>query len=155
MKKVTIVLLFCLGVFTGSMAQTKQESIRELFHLMRDDSTSLKIMNSMVPMLTQKTSQDMDSTARTKSQESMKSIMAAVTMIIAKVKDDRLKLYDRYFTQDEINEMIVFYKSPAGRKYVSVKPEITKEIVMKVFKEYLPEMEKEKKAKPVDQENKD
>jgi len=132
MKKVTIVLLFCLGVFTGSMAQTKQESIRELFHLMRDDSTSLKIMNSMVPMLTQKTSQDMDSTARTKSQESMKSIMAAVTMIIAKVKDDRLKLYDRYFTQDEINEMIVFYKSPAGRKYVSVKP-----------------------AKPVDQENKD
>jgi len=43
--------------------------------------------------------------------------------------------------------MIVFYKSPAGRKYVRTTPEITKEIVMKVITEYLPQMEKDKKDK--------
>jgi uncharacterized protein len=147
MKKGTFVLFFCLGVFTGSYAQTKKESIKELFHLMRDDSTSTKIMDSIMPMIANKTNQEMDSTTRAKSQEKMKAMISSVSKIIAKVKEDRLNLYDRYFTQDEIKEMIVFYKSPVGHKYIHVKPVIIKEIVMKVMKEYLPEMEKEKKAK--------
>ncbi len=43
--------------------------------------------------------------------------------------------------------MIVFYKSPAGQKYVSTNPEITKELVMKVMQEYVPAMKESMKKK--------
>jgi len=155
MKKGIFALLFCLGVFICGTAQTKQKSIQELFYLMKDDSTSTKIMDSIMSIIANKTNQEMDSTTRANSKTKMKAMISSVSKIIAKVKEDRLNLYDRYFTQDEINQMIVFYKSPAGRKYVRMKPEITKEIVLKVMKEYLPEMEQEKKAKQREQKEDD
>lgn len=150
MKKVTFVLFFSFGLFTCSYSQTKQESIKQLFHLMKDDSTTTKMLETLMPMFAKKTNQEMDSTAKAKSKESMKGMMEMAKKIIERVKEDKLYLYDKYFTMEEIQDMIVFYKSPAGRKYVSIKPEITKEIIMKVVKEYLPAIEKNTKNKKVD-----
>ena len=147
MKKVTFALFFCFGVFTCMYGQTKKDTIKELFQLMKDDSTSMKLMDSLLPVLTQKGNQEMDSTAKAKSQEKLKGLMDMVMKIIVQVKEDKLKLYDRYYTQEEINDLIAFYKSPVGRKYVHVSPEITKAIVMKVIKEYVPEMQKSMKDK--------
>ena len=144
-------MFFCLGAFTFSFGQTKKDSIRELFHLMKDDSTATKVMDSLMPLLTKKMNQEKDSTAKAKVQVKMKAVMEMVKTIISKVKEDRLNLYDKYYTQQDIDAMIVFYKSPAGRKYVHTTPEITKEIVMKVIKEYLPQLEKDKKDKRAEQ----
>ena len=146
MKKVTFALFFCFGVFTCIYGQTKRDTIKELFQLMKDDSTSTKLMDSLLPVLTQKGNQEMDSTAKAKVQEKMQAIMIPVKKMIQRIQEDRLNLYDKYFTQEEIDDMIAYYKSPAGRKYVRLKPEITKEIVMKVITEYLPEMKKEMKG---------
>ena len=151
MKKGAFVLFFCLGAFTFSFGQTKKDSIRELFHLMKDDSTATKVMDSLMPLLTKKMNQETDSTAKVKAQVKMKAVMEMVKTVISKVKEDRLNLYDQYYTQQDIDEMIVFYKSPAGRKYVRITPIITKEIVMKVIKEYLPQLEKDKKDKRSEQ----
>jgi len=144
-------LFFCFGAFTFSFGQTKKDSIRELFHLMKDDSTATKVMDSLMPLLTKKMNQQTDSTAKVKAQVKMKAVMEMVKTVISKVKEDRLNLYDKYYTQQDIDAMIVFYKSPAGRKYVHTTPEITKEIVMKVIKEYLPQLEKDKKDKRAEQ----
>jgi len=146
MKKVTFALFFCFGVFTCMYGQTKKDTIKELFQLMKDDSTSTKLMDSLLPVLTQKGNQEMDSTAKAKVQEKIQAIMIPVKKIIQRVQEDRLNLYDKYFTQEEIDDMIAYYKSPAGRKFVHMKPEITKEIVMKVITEYLPEMKKDMKG---------
>jgi hypothetical protein len=107
-------------------------------------------MDSLMPMLTKNSNQEKDSTAKAKSQEKMKGMMEMIMKITAKVKEDKLNLYDKYYTQQDIDAMIVFYKSPAGRKYVHMTPEITKEIVMKVITEYLPQMEKDKKGEKAD-----
>jgi uncharacterized protein len=155
MKRVTFVLFFCIGIFAGSYSQTKQESIKELIHLMKNDSAAIKVVNSMLPMLEKKMSQEMDSTAKAKTKESMKVAMESVKKIINLVREDKAKLYDQHFTQKEIDEMIVFYKSPVGRKYVSETPEITKELVIKVVKDYLPEMQKAMKAKKAEQKGSD
>ena len=144
-------MFFCFGAFTFSFGQTKKDSIRELFHLMKDDSTATKVMDSLMPLLTKKMNQQTDSTAKVKAQVKMKAVMEMVKTVISKVKEDRLNLYDKYYTQQDIDAMIVFYKSPAGRKYVHTTPEITKEIVMKVIKEYLPQLEKDKKDKRAEQ----
>lgn len=147
MKKVAFVLLFCFGLLVCSYSQTKQESIKELFQLMKDDSTTTKMMDSMMPVFAKQTSQNKDSTAMAKSKEKMQVLMESVKKIITLVKEEKMRLYDQYFSQEEIRDMIVFYKSPAGRKYVRMTPEISKQIMMKVMKDYVPEIEKAMKEK--------
>jgi hypothetical protein len=154
MKESTLILVLVIGLFSFSYAQTKEASIRKLFHLMKEDSTATKMLNSMLPAIVgNKMNQSMDSTEKAKTQATMKLIRESVKKIIALVKEDKVKLYDKYFTLEEINSMIMFYKSPAGRKYVSVTPEITKEITMKIIQRYLPEMKEEMKEKMENKQN--
>jgi hypothetical protein len=45
------------------------------------------------------------------------------------LNEDMLILHDKYFTQEEINDFIHFYKTPLGQKYINSTPEITKEMM--------------------------
>ena len=151
MKKLTFVLFFCFGLLTCGYSQTKQESIKELFQLMKQDSAIMKTFDSLIPMIAQKENQPMDSVAKEKAEGSMMMFRGMVKVIISMVNEDKIKLYDRYYTQDEINQLIAFYKSPIGRKYVTTSPEITKDIVMKILKD-LPDLKKKMNPKPEEQQ---
>lgn len=145
MKKLTLVLFICLGVLANSFSQTtkKQELIKELFTVMQSDSANDKVMNSILPaLMNQNQSQPKDSASVEKAKQVMSVVMETVKGLIEKVNADKVELYDKYFTEKEIKQMIAFYKSPAGKKYVETKPEITKEIVAKIMKDYLPEFKK-------------
>lgn len=145
MKRLTFVLFICLGVYSVSYSQTtkKQELIKELFSLMQNDSATDKVVNSILPaLMNQNQSQKKDSASVEKAKQVMSVVMESVKGMIEKVNADKVQLYDKYFTEKEIKQMITFYKSPAGRKYVDTKPEISKELVTKVMKDYLPEFKK-------------
>ncbi|MFT3752304.1 MAG: DUF2059 domain-containing protein [Paludibacter sp.] len=53
------------------------------------------------------------------------------------------QLYDKYFTEQDIKDFIVFYKSPAGQKYINVMPEITKYMMTNMMTNIIPGMAKE------------
>ena len=142
MKKVTFALFFCFGLLTSAYSQTKQESIRELFQLMRQDSAVLKSFDSLAPMLIHKRNQPMDAEAKAKSQETINMLRQMTKVIIDMVTEDKVKLYNKNYSKEEINKLIEFYKSPVGQKYVDTPPGITNEIMTKVLKEYLPELQK-------------
>lgn len=141
MRKLTFVLFLCFGFLACGYSQTKQESIKELFQLMKQDSAAMKTFDSLAPMLAQKGNQPMDSVAKAKAEGSMMMLKGMVKMIISMMTEEKIKWYDRYYTQDDINQLLAFYKSPIGRKYVSTTPEITKEIVIKLLKD-LPDLQK-------------
>jgi len=44
-----------------------------------------------------------------------------------KMKDDYVNIYMKVYSEDEINEINKFYKSPVGQKMVKKMPELTKE----------------------------
>jgi len=142
MKKVTFSLFFCFGLLMGTYSQTKQESIRELFQLMRQDSAVLKSFDSLAPMLIHKRNQPMDAEAKAKSQETINMLRQMTKVIIDMVTEDKVKLYNKNYSKEEINKLIEFYKSPVGQKYVDTTPGITNEIMTKVLKEYLPDLQK-------------
>ena len=77
MKKVVFILMFCISVLTiNSYSQTKQESIKELFKLMQQDSIVDKMFNSMIPAIMQQVKSQFpikDSLANVRSNEMMKS----------------------------------------------------------------------------------
>ena len=56
------------------------------------------------------------------------------------LNEDMLILYDKYFTQEEINDFIHFYKTPSGQKYINSTPEITKEMMTIMMQKYMPEI---------------
>ena len=45
-------------------------------------------------------------------------------------------LYAKYFTHPEIKELIKFYESPVGKKYINVSPQLMREATLKA-EEYM------------------
>jgi len=40
-------------------------------------------------------------------------------------------LYDKYFTEDELRDLVIFYKSPTGKKSIMVMPQLMQESMQK------------------------
>ena len=55
--------------------------------------------------------------------------MIATEMSWAKVKADYVALYADTFTADELEELLAFYRSPAGKAFVAKQPELTRKSV--------------------------
>jgi len=144
MKKVILVLVFILPLLMNSYSQTKKESIKELFIVMQQDSIMDKMFNSMIPaMMNQMQSQvPSDSTAKVRSNELMTSLIEVAKEISKKLIDeDMVLLYDKYFTQNEIKDYIIFYKSPSGQKFIKATPDLQKDLMMVMMQKYVPEMQ--------------
>ncbi len=78
------------------------------------------------------------------------------------VNEDMVNIYDKYFTTEEIDDFIGFYKSRSGQKLLAQTPDITKDVMaimttkyqadfqqsfVKEVQEIIKEMEKEMKTK--------
>ena len=140
MKKAMLVLVFILPLLMNSYSQTKQESIKELFHVMQQDSIMDKMFNSMIPaMINQMQSQiPSDSTAKVHSNEMMNITIQTAKEITKKLMDeDMVALYDKYYSQKEIKDIIRFYKSTTGQKMITTTPELQKEIMKIVQTKYM------------------
>ena len=139
-KKVALVVLFCIVALINGYSQTKQESIKELFHLMQKDSVMYRSMKSMNPAFLSQEMKDSTSLARFKV---MKSSMIQTSLEFSiKLTDEEMALYDKYFSQNEINDFIAFYKSPAGQKLIKAAPEIQKEASINMMQKYMPDFQK-------------
>ena len=148
MKKTIFLLLFSVCFFSGAFAQSKQESIKELIHIMRNDSLMNKTIDAMIPsMVNQMQSEKKDSTGKARTMEVAKIAMESVKEMMPKMMDEMAVSYDKYFTEQEINDFIAFYKSPSGQKYISVMPEMMKDMMGNMMKNYLPAMKKSMEAK--------
>jgi len=148
MKKTVFLLLFSVCFFSGAFAQTKQESIKELIHILKNDSMINKTLDAMIPsMVNQMQSQMKDSTAKARSMEVAKMAMESAKEAMPKMMDLMTASYDKYFTEQEIKAFITFYKTPAGQKYISVMPEMMKDIMGNMMKNFIPDMKKSMEAK--------
>ena len=148
MKKSIFLILFSVCFFSGSFAQSKQESIKELFLIMKNDSMMNKMLDSMIPsMASQMQSQVKDSVASSKSINIMNVSMQEVKGLIPQMMGDMALIYDKYYTEKEIKDFIVFYKSPSGQKSLNLAPEIMKEFMGTMMQKYMPEIQKTMAAK--------
>jgi hypothetical protein len=68
------------------------------------------------------------------------------------VSDVYTKLYDKYFSLEELKDMLAFYKSPTGQKSLDVLPQLTNEAVQMINQAASPRL-REVSAQ-IDQEDK-
>ena len=140
MKKFFIILLLSLLSVSYSHAQTKQESIKQLFKLMKTDSLYDKMMESIVPTIMQQSSKD---ASDPEAAATMKKAIDAMKPIMNKMlNEDMVAIYDKYFTESEIKDYIAFYKSPSGQKFVNVTPAMQTDIMNIMMQKYMGEIQK-------------
>lgn len=115
MKKT--LLIFALLIFSISFAQTKNDKIKELMVLTgagdmgadfaKQLITQYKTAYSHVP---EKFWTDFSSEIKASDLENLV-----------------IPIYDKYYSEQDINDLIKFYNSPVGKKTISVLPQIMRE----------------------------
>ncbi len=152
MKKILLISIFCFPLLINpAYTQTKQESIKELLECMNQDSMTDRMLNAMIPvMMNQMKNQfSPEDPANDESfQEMMKSIAESTRTLTKKMIDgEMIDLYDKYFSQTEINDFLTFYKSPSGKKFIKVTPDLMKDLMVVMTQKYMPEIQKSIKSK--------
>ena len=145
MKKVILPLVLLISFALQSTAQTKKDSIKQLFGLMHQDSLiskSFEIMtNSVVKSMS---TQIKDADFQKKYAKIMEKSMGTSQKIAMRlVNEDLVDIYDKYFTQEEINDFIVFYKSKSGQKMINKITDIQKDLMEIMAAKYTPTLQQE------------
>jgi hypothetical protein len=142
-KTILLAFIFAASTFTA-FSQTKQESIKELMRIMQADSTMEKTFSAIMPsIMSQFPKENMTPEKTAMMNELMSSIMTSTQEICKKImNEDFVVIYGKYYTEQEIRELIAFYKTPTGQKMIKNMPEIQKEISTVMMQKYLPDLQK-------------
>ena len=148
MKKVIIILLVCLAGLQLN-AQKKQEKTAKLISIMHSEQMTNKLFDNMLHMMTQQSEKSLTM----EQQEKLSSFIVSKLKDMTKkaVNEYYPKIYDKYFTETDMDQLIKFYKSAAGQKYLKVAPDIQKDLMQNYMKEDLLEFQKsvEQKRKEI------
>jgi hypothetical protein len=130
MKKVIVVL--CLFIFTSGVAHsaTKQEKLTELLSVMNMDAMVDTMYGQMETMMKNMSTQ---LKVTEDEQEIFNTYYASMTTVMrqemswAKMKPMIVKIYDKNFNEQEISEMLAFYKTDTGKSILAKLPKVTQE----------------------------
>lgn len=116
MKKIILIFLLYL-VSVPVFSQTKTDKIRQMLELTGAGKVASNMMKNLLtsyksayPQMDEKLWQDI---LNSFNEEGL------IKQIIP--------IYDKYYTEDDIDQLIAFYKTPIGKKTVEVLPAITQE----------------------------
>ncbi len=60
--------------------------------------------------------------------------------VVNKLQEEEMALYDKKFTQSELEDLLAFYKSPTGQKFVRCTTEIQRELQLITTQKYMQEL---------------
>jgi len=130
----TVLLLAALTLsLPVNAAPASTESVEQLLKLMQVD----KLMNATFDQMNgvMKTAMQQETKGKPLSADEQAIVDKQQQKMIAiikeemswdKLKDDYVRIYQGTFSQEEIDGLLAFYKSPAGQAYVSKQPELMK-----------------------------
>ena len=132
MKKLFIItmLIFTMNITVFSAETPKQKKIKELFQVMDIQAATNEISQMM---LNDTGNMKLSKNQKAAMQKEMQSMMDYVL-------NKQAELYDKHFTEQEIDDILNFYKTPAGKKIIEETPKITKELFTDLMENYYPDM---------------
>lgn len=118
MKKIVLVLVaITISINSYSQKQTKNDKIVKLLELTGARNIAMQMLDNIIPMFQKSYS----SVNQSFWDEARKEIMSDDLMNLI------LPIYDKYYTEDDLDQMIAFHSSPVGKKIAALQPQITKE----------------------------
>jgi hypothetical protein len=145
-------LLFCLPPTAHADAASKHAKVQEMLELLRIDRAMDQVMNMVQQQATADTNAQL--TGKGASEDQKARVDAFQKQLFQFVEDqigwksmqnDYIDMYSQTFTEDEIDGILAFYKSPAGAALIAKTPELTSKASVLVAKKMLtlkPEIQK-------------
>ena len=123
MRALLVALLACVAIGNAAAQAPSDASIDRLLTLMNAQG-NIANMQAVMDRMGQNMLQQSDVPATAEAQASHERVMAIVReeMSWEKFKPKIMQVYRETFTQEEIDGLIAFYESPAGRAYVAKVP---------------------------------
>ncbi|MBD0724986.1 hypothetical protein B6A10_07330 [Flavobacterium sp. L1I52] len=119
MKKTLLILSFCILSFSANAQSTsKTEKIKQLMELTGSGKMGVQIMDQIIRSF--KTSHS--SSVNDEFWEEFKKGVKAEDF-----ENMILPIYDKYYTESDIDQLIVFYNSSIGKKMISTMPQVMQE----------------------------
>jgi hypothetical protein len=125
---------------------TKEADIRRLLDLIGANQRMKQMARMMMTELRPAFEQDFPAAQRNPKLVDIFLKKIETRMGSGEILELFVPLYDKYFTDDDIKEIIHFYESPLGQKYLRVTPQLTQETfeaASKLGKKMYDEIEKE------------
>jgi hypothetical protein len=139
MKKFAIIIIYCLVFGSIISAQTKKDDIKELFELMNPGQMIDKIFENMIDVFKHHGNTQI---SPGKQEEFVSYLNEEVRMMTDNlINVHMVSIYDRYFSDEEIKNLIKFYKSPTGQKMINTMPDIQKDIMTIMMNKHIPEFQ--------------
>jgi uncharacterized protein len=146
-RKLLLLLTLLIGLASQGQAQNsvKKEKIKNLFALMHQDSLIIKTLDATTSSMVKNMSTMFSDTMYTNhgvdvskvTQKLMeRSVKKSKENALKLLNEDRVNIYDKYFTIEEIEDFTTFYKSPSGQKMLNQMPDITKDVMAVMSAKY-------------------
>ena len=139
MKRLILILVVISTSLTFSYGQSKEDKVKTLINLMQSEKMIDKSFASMKQAFKAQANKELSKDSGQVYNEFMMNEMQVVVKQL--IENDMPDIYIKYFTEKEIDALIAFYQSPAGRKLIKVTPDIQTDFVTKLMNKYIPEMQ--------------
>lgn len=132
------ILLLFIAFQLNAQSLTKQEKIKLLFVEMHQDSIVIKTLNALGENMRNQMKTVLENPAykiegmdnkKLMDKIAEKSIERSKQNALKMLNEDLVSIYDKNFTEEEIDAYRVFYQSKAGKKMIEKTPDISKEIM--------------------------
>ena len=122
-----VTLLWCASPVRADEA-SKSAKAEELLQLTQGDQM-MKMMEPMMKGMLAQMDKDMPAEQRAKAGEMQGKMMALVAVSLSKAKPALAKVYADTYTEEEIDGILAFYKSPAGKALLQKMPEVMQRLM--------------------------
>lgn len=151
MKKYLLLLTVLFSLHTQAQDTAKIEKIKTLFALLQQDSLIIKTMDVQMNAATKNIFSlvNNDSSISKEIKDSIiaitngvfaKTMDKAKTMVIELLNNELIGIYDTHFSATEIDDLIAFYRSTSGKKFLKEMPSLQKEVMEIISSKYLPDL---------------
>ena len=122
-----VTFLWCASPARADEA-SKSAKAEELLQLTYGDAM-MKMMEPMMNGMLAQMDKDMPAEQRAKAGEMQGKMMALVAVSLSKAKPALAKVYADTYTEEEIDGILAFYKSPAGKALLQKMPEVMQRLM--------------------------
>lgn len=147
----------------AAISPEKRALIKELYNAIRAGETAEKITSSMLdhfadrlPFMLGPVLEDSPGLKGKNNEELQRSLAESSRRVLARIKElmpqrvnwaETLEeiaypIYDKHFTEQELRDLVAFYKTPTGQKSIQVMPDVFKEAMQKASELLGPAMTK-------------
>lgn len=112
-----------LGVLSVAQSMTKQQKIERILDITNPESAVTEVVKEVDGML-QQIQPAPTAQQRAKRQEALDKIAKLTKERLRKVRPDMVKAYAETFTDEEIDGLLAFYESPAGKASITKIPAV-------------------------------